>query len=134
VSSIRPLGNAIPADRLQATNIVIPRDANALCERVMEAYPGEVIAYHRGELARDRDRLVTDLLEHERRDLDCLADYAWRLAHAGWGRLLQLREAPNCFLYLLVIRPRPHQRHASFPKPPSARRLAAFMPALREAA
>ncbi|PWS34582.1 hypothetical protein DFH01_23880 [Falsiroseomonas bella] len=117
MSFIRPLGNAIPADRLHASDVSIPSDANALCERVMEASPGQVIIYHRGELARDRDRYASELPEQQRIELDVVANYAWRLADAGWCHLLQRREAPNCFLYLLVLRPRPHQQRV-VPKPP----------------
>ncbi|WP_146217134.1 hypothetical protein [Falsiroseomonas bella] len=83
----------------------------------MEASPGQVIIYHRGELARDRDRYASELPEQQRIELDVVANYAWRLADAGWCHLLQRREAPNCFLYLLVLRPRPHQQRV-VPKPP----------------
>jgi hypothetical protein len=132
VSFIRPLGNAIPADRLHASDLSIPSDANALCERVMAASPRDVIIYHRGELARDRDRHASELPEQQRIELDVVANYAARLADAGWCHLLQRREAPNCFLYLLVMRPRPHQQRA-VPKP-QRRPLLPCSPVFAEAA
>ncbi len=98
----------------------------------MVASPGEMIAYHRGELARDRDRHASELPEQQRVELDAVADYAGRLADAGWCHLLQRREAPNCFLYLLVLRPRPHQQRV-LPKP-RLRTILAYSPLLAEAA
>jgi hypothetical protein len=103
-------------------DIILPHDANMLCERVMEASPRDVITYHRGELARDRDRYASELPEDRRLELDAMASYAWRLAEAGWCYLLQRREISGCFLYLLVVRPRPHQRPASLPRPQTLRR------------
>ncbi len=116
MNSIRTLREIGQLDHSLTSAVAIPRDANALCDRVMAASPRDVIIYHRGELARDRDRHASELPEHQRLDLDALANYAWRLADAGWCHLLQRREAPCCFIYLLVMRPRPHQQRV-FPKP-----------------
>ena len=55
---------AIPED----PSMMVPdvRDANALCDRVTAASPGDTIAYHVGFLARDRYRIISDLPEDER--------------------------------------------------------------------
>jgi hypothetical protein len=105
------------------SSLDIPRDTNALCERVMQASPGEAILYHLGMLARDRERHISELPEQERIDLDAVADYAWRLADAGWCHLLQRRAALECFAYLVVMRPRPRQQRAMPTPRPMVRRV-----------
>jgi hypothetical protein len=95
----------------------IPADTTALCERVMLATPGDMIVYHLGLLARDRDRNASELPDVQRLELDAVADYAWRLADAGWCHLLQRRVALECFAYLVVICPRPRQQRTTMPQP-----------------
>ena len=85
-------------------------DANALCDRVTAASPGDAITYFIGLLARDRDRLASRLDAEQRAELDTLADCAWRLADAGWVHLVQRRVGPECFAYLVIVRPRPRQQ------------------------
>jgi hypothetical protein len=85
-------------------------DANALCDRVTAATPGEAITYFVGMLARDRDRLASRLSPDERIELEAIADCAWRLADAGWVHLVQHRVGPECFAYLVIVRPRPRQQ------------------------
>lgn len=87
---------------------VVPH-ANALCDRVTDAVPGDVIVYHVGFLARDRYAAISKLTEEQRLELDALADCAARLAEGGWVHLLQRRIGLECFAYLVIVRPRPHQ-------------------------
>lgn len=115
----------------------LPRDTSALCERIMSAAPGEAIVYHLGLLARDRDRVASELTEAQRCELNAVAGYAWRLAEAGWCHLLQRRVALECFAYLLVVRPRPRQQRSAVPAPLAQKRRVTYpvpVPALAEAA
>lgn len=92
-------------------------DANALCDRVTAAAPGDAIAYFVGMLARDRDRLASRLSPEQRIEVDALADCAWRLAEAGWAHLVQRRVGPECFAYLVIVRPRPRQQRSHVTAP-----------------
>lgn len=98
-------------------------DANALCDRVTAAAPGDAITYFVGMLARDRDRLASCLSPEQRIELDATADYAWRLADAGWAHLAQRRVRPECFAYLVIVRPRPRQQRSCVAAPPACLRL-----------
>jgi hypothetical protein len=98
-------------------------DANALCDRVTTAAPGDAIAYFAGMLARDRDRLASRLPPEQRIELDATADYAWRLAEAGWAHLAQRRVGPECFAYLVIVRPRPRQQRSRDAAPLACLRL-----------
>lgn len=80
---------------------------NGLHDRIADAVPGTAIVYHVGLLARDRDRLATNLTPQQRDELNALASRAWRLAEAGWADLVQRRVGDACFAYLLVVRRRP---------------------------
>ena len=93
------------------------RDALALSERMAEARPGTILAYHIGALARDRYAPLSTLAEAERIALSILADYALCLAEAGWADLLQRRLGEERFLYLLVVRAqRPRASLAPLPR------------------
>jgi len=94
---------------------IIP-DANALSAFIADALPGASVAYHIGELARDRYPVLSSLPDPQRQDLCVLADYALRLADAGWAHLLQRRLGSECFVYLLVVRQR-RRRAAALPSP-----------------
>ena len=98
-------------------------DANALCDRVTAATSGDAIIYFVGMLARDRDRLASRLSPEQRIELDATADYAWRLADAGWVHLVQRRVGPECFAYLVIVRPRPRQQRSRVAAPPACLRL-----------
>jgi hypothetical protein len=100
------------------------RDANALCDWVTAASPGATIAYHVGFLARDRYKVISDLPEDERLELDALADCVMRMREAGWVHLLQRRIKVECFAYLVVMRTRPRQRRGEsvIPLPTITRR------------
>lgn len=91
-------------------------DANALSALIADALPGTSIAYHVGALARDRYPHLSTLPVDRRAELNVLADYALRLAEAGWVHLVQRRVAYERFAYLLVIRPRSRgTRHQDLP-------------------
>lgn len=113
---------AIPED----PSMMVPdvRDANALCDRVTAASPGDTIAYHVGFLARDRYRIISDLPEDERLELEALADCVMRMGEAGWVHLLQRRINVEYFAYLVVVRTRPRQRRGEsvIPLPTITRR------------
>ena len=113
---------AIPAD----PSMMVPdvTDANALCDWVTSASPGNTIAYHVGFLARDRYRIISDLPEDERLELDALADCVMRMREAGWVPLLQRRINVEYFAYLVVVRTRPRQRRGEsvIPLPTITRR------------
>lgn len=81
-------------------------DANALSDFIADAAAGAIIGYHIGALARDRYRGLSQLPDAQCRELGILADYALRLADAGWAHLVQRRLGEERFLYLLVVRPR----------------------------
>ncbi|WP_137179246.1 hypothetical protein [Roseomonas sp. AR75] len=80
---------------------------NDLCDRYADASPGEAIIYHIGLLARDRDKVASELAAERRAELELVARRVWAMAEAGLGHLLQRRVAPGCCAYLLVVRPRP---------------------------
>jgi hypothetical protein len=84
----------------------IVHDANALSDFMAGAAAGARIGYHIGALARDRYRGLSQLPDAQCRELGILADYALRLAEAGWAHLVQRRLGEERFLYLLVVRPR----------------------------
>jgi hypothetical protein len=79
---------------------------NALCDRVADAAPGDAIIYHIGLLARDRDKVASELPAERSAELEAVARRVWAMAEAGLGHLLQRRVAPERCAYLLVVRPR----------------------------
>ena len=80
---------------------------NGLCDRYADASPGEAIVYHIGLLARDRDKVATELPPERREDLEAVARRVWAMAEAGLGHLVQRRVAEGRCAYLLIVRPRP---------------------------
>ncbi|WP_198370154.1 hypothetical protein [Roseomonas rosulenta] len=80
---------------------------NGLCDRYADASPGEAIVYHIGLLARDRDKVASELSPERREDLEAVARRVWAMAEAGLGHLVQRRVAEGRCAYLLVVRPRP---------------------------
>jgi hypothetical protein len=72
-----------------------------------QAVPGDRLAYHRGFLAVDTDKLVSDL-SAERRDALCsLGCAAFRAAEQGLVHLVQERIGPDQFAYVAIVRPKP---------------------------
>ena len=80
---------------------------NGLCDRFADAAPGDAIVYHIGLLARDRDKVASELPAERREDLEAVARRVWAMAEAGLGHLLQRRVAEGRCAYLLIVRPRP---------------------------
>ena len=80
---------------------------NGLCDRYADASPGDAIIYHIGLLARDRDRIASDLSADRRADLEAVARRVWAMAEAGLGHLVQRRVPEGRCAYLLIVRPRP---------------------------
>ena len=80
---------------------------NDLCDRFADAAPGEAIIYHVGLLARDRDKVASELPPGRRDDLEAVARRVVAMAEAGLGHLVQRRVAPMRCAYLLIVRPRP---------------------------
>jgi hypothetical protein len=71
-----------------------------------QAAPGDAIEYHRGFLALDRCRVVGRMGEQDATELSRVADRAWWSAQRGLAHLLQRRDGPADYTYLLVARPR----------------------------
>ena len=80
---------------------------NGLCDRYADASPGEAIVYHIGLLARDRDKVASELSPERREDLEAVARRVWAMAETGLGHLVQRRVAEGRCAYLLIVRPRP---------------------------
>ena len=80
---------------------------NGLCDRYADASPGEAIVYHIGLLARDRDKVASELLPERREDLEAVARRVWAMAETGLGHLVQRRIAEGRCADLLIVRPRP---------------------------
>lgn len=80
---------------------------NDLCDRFADAAPGEAIIYHVGQLARDRDKVASELPPGRRDDLEAVARRVMAMAEAGLGHLVQRRVAPMRCAYLLVVCHRP---------------------------
>ena len=85
----------------------IALDENDLCDRFADAAPGDAIIYHVGLLARDRDKVASELPPHRRDDLEAVARRVMAMAEAGLGHLVQRRVAPMRCAYLLVVCRRP---------------------------
>jgi hypothetical protein len=70
------------------------------------ASPGDQVCYHRGFLAVDCDPAVSSLTDEDRCRLQMLAQKAWSLTQVGRADLVQLRNGPGDFTYLLIARNR----------------------------
>jgi hypothetical protein len=68
------------------------------------ATPGASIEYHRGFLAIDRARNLSQLDEARRKRCATIADEAFSAARHNLVHLLQRRVGPNIFSYLAVAR------------------------------
>ena len=80
---------------------------NSLCDRFADAVPGEAIVYHIGLLARDRDKVASELPPERREDLEAVARRVMAMTEAGLGHLLQRRVSPTRCAYLLIVCRRP---------------------------
>ena len=59
---------------------------NGLCDRYADASPGEAIVYHIGLLARDRDKVASELLPERREDLEAVARRVWAIRSPEFPR------------------------------------------------
>jgi hypothetical protein len=71
-----------------------------------QASPGNALVYHRGFLTMDRSRVGGQLREQDATELSRVADRAWLAAELGLADLVQRRNGPNEFTYLIVARRR----------------------------
>ena len=86
---------------------------NGLCDRFADASPSDAIVYHIGLLARDRDKVASDLPPQRREDLEAVARRVWAMAGAGLGHLVQRRVAEGRCAYLLIVRHRPRSARSA---------------------
>ena len=84
-----------------------PLTEAALCAWVGQASPGDQLIYHRGFLSNDTAPDSRFGTPAERKALRLVADRAWRLAQDGAVHLLQRRDGPGEYSYLIVVRRRP---------------------------
>lgn len=101
---------------------VPPRSSTLLDEAALTAWfsaaaAGDRIEYWRGYLAIDANPTGSKLESDDRRLLGRVAARAFRLAEEGKAHLVQRRHGEADYSYLLVVRPRPRSRRASFAKP-----------------
>ena len=85
----------------------------SFCAWVAQAAANEVLVYHRGFLAVDKDTPLAGLSPQEQRALRCLADAAFRAAEQGLIHLVQERLARDRFAYLAIARPKPASGRAT---------------------
>src|SRR5512133_2151267 len=78
-----------------------------LCRWLGAAVPGDQFAYHRGFLAVDCDPTAGRLTKRERARLLRLARRARLAAEGGLAHLIQRRNGPDDFTYLIIARHRP---------------------------
>ena len=101
MTMVRPFAHqTIAAGRGEITDI-------DLYAWLAQAEAGDGLIYHRGFLAVDGDKLVSDLPEERCAALRCLGDAAFRAAEQGLVHLVQERIGPDRFAYLAIVRPKP---------------------------
>jgi hypothetical protein len=86
----------------QYTSIILPTETD-LCTWIGQAFPGEIIEYHRGFLAMD----ANPALGQRAKELSLLARRAAWASDAGLVHLVQRRNGPGDFSYLAIRRPTP---------------------------
>lgn len=91
------------------TNVATPSriTETRLCAWLGTAAPGDRLAYYRGVLAVDLASTDGALTKAERAELRRVACRALFAAENGLAHLLQRRNGPDDFTYLLIARPRP---------------------------
>ena len=78
-----------------------------LCRWLGQALPGDVLQYHRGYLALDNVAHRGRLSAQDRIDLARVARRAFWASEQGLAHLLQRRNGPDDYTYLIVARSRP---------------------------
>ena len=81
-------------------------DEEQLCHWLGAARPGDRLCYHRGFLAVDCDPATSGLSGEDRAELHRLAQRALFAAETGLADLVQRRNGPGDFSYLIVARRR----------------------------
>jgi hypothetical protein len=84
-----------------------------LCTWLGEAAPGDQLAYYRGFLAVDLASSDGSLTKAEQAELRRVARRTLFAAESGLAHLLQRRNGPDDFTYLLIARPRPKTEEGS---------------------
>jgi len=79
------------------------------CAWVAQALPGDVLEYHRGILAIDRNAEISNLGAAECERIDHLADRAYAAFEQDLVVLVQERVGPYDYRYLAVARPKPEE-------------------------
>jgi len=80
-----------------------------LCAWIAQALPGDILEYHRGFLALDRNAEISHLNAEECERLDYLAERAFDAFEMGFVHLIQERLGANDYRYLAVARPKPEE-------------------------
>ncbi len=75
-----------------------------LCVWVVDAQPGDRIAYYTGHLSRDRLPHSEGYSEAIRRKIGELGNCAWMLGEEYWVHLVQRRVSTGCWDYIAVRR------------------------------
>ena len=92
VASVAPPGDAITE--------------SDLCTWLGDAAPGDQLVYHRGFLALDCDPTTDRLTPRQKEQLRRVARRAMFVAENGLAHLVQRRNGPDDFTYLLIVRAR----------------------------
>jgi len=79
------------------------------CAWVAQALPGDILEYHRGVLAIDRDPKMSCLGADECKRIDHLADRVYAAFEQDLVVLVQERVGPYHYRYLAVARPKPEE-------------------------
>ena len=91
-----------------------PLTEAALCAWVGRAHPGDQLVYHRGFLSIDTAADSRFGTPAERKMLRLVADRAWQLAQDGVVHLLQRRDGPGEYTYIVFVRRRPRSGGGAF--------------------
>ena len=103
----------MPTNILHFTRPVAPINEIELYAWIAQADDGDVLEYHRGALAIDRDKVISKLDEAECERIGQLADGAFRASEQELVHLVQRRLGPDCFSYLAIARPKLRQERVS---------------------
>ena len=80
----------------------VPRDENAFVDWLVDAKPGETLAYYRGHLAHDRDPQQSMLGQFRRRKLSHVAGRVMESCERKHVLLVQRRMETNDWIYLAI--------------------------------
>ena len=80
----------------------VPLDENGFVDWLIDAEPGDAVAYYRGHLAHDRMPKATVLSQPARRDLNAVAMRVMAACEHGLVVPVQKRIGPEDYLYIAV--------------------------------